>query len=130
MSIDHDPYAALRSPDYRRVLTANVLGATGFGMQFLAIEWELYQRTGSAAALGFVGLVQFIPVLLLSIPVGHLADRMSRKWLYFFAQTFMTVGSTGLFLLSWFEGPGLWAYPILMLVGIGRAFAARRPGGR
>jgi MFS family permease len=124
MAEGHDPYAALRSPDYRRVLTVNILGASGFGMQFLAVEWELYQRTHSAAALGFVGLVQFLPVLLLSIPVGHLADRISRKKLYFFAQATMCLGSTLLFAMSYLNWPVPWVYPILTVIGVGRAFSA------
>jgi MFS family permease len=120
----HDAYAALRSPGYRRLLTANVLGACGSGMQFLAIEWEVYQRTGSKQALGFVGLAQFLPVLLLSIPIGHLADRVSRKWLYVYAQAMLAVGAAGLFALSYLEGPVAWVYPILTFIGIGRAFSA------
>jgi MFS family permease len=124
MSTGHDPYAALRSPDYRRVLTANVLGGTGFGMQFLAVEWELYQRTNSAAALGLVGLIQFLPVLILAIPAGHLADRLSRKWLFVTAQAIMTCASIGLATVSYAEGPVPLVYVCLLLVGIGRAFSA------
>jgi MFS family permease len=124
MPAGHDPYAALRSPDYLRLLGINVLGATGFGMQFLAVEWELYQRTESAAALGFVGLVQFVPVLLLAIPAGHLADRMSRKWLFFFAQALMMLASAGLTAVSYFDLPVPLVYACLLLIGIGRAFSA------
>jgi MFS family permease len=124
MSDGHDPYAALRSPDYRRVLTVNVLGSAGFGMQFLAVEWDLYRRTGSAAALGFVGLVQILPVLLLSIPAGHLADRLSRKRLFAFAQGLMCVAAAGLTWVSYFQLPVPLVYICLLLVGIGRAFSA------
>src|SRR3954470_1955913 len=124
MSNGHDPYAALRSPDSGRVLTANVLGGTGFGMQFLAVEWELYQRTDSAAALGLIGLIQFLPVLILAIPAGHLADRLSRKWLYVTAQAIMTTASVGLATVSYAEGPVPLVYLCLLLVGIGRAFSA------
>ena len=48
-------------------------------MQSVAVGWELYERTGSATALGLVGLVQVLPVLLLAIPAGHAADRYNRK---------------------------------------------------
>ncbi len=124
MAEGHDPYAALRSRDYRRVLTVNVLGGAGFGMQFLAVEWELYQRTNSAAFLGFIGLIQFLPVLLLAIPAGHLADRRNRKWLLVFSQTLMAVASTGLTIESLCEAPVPLVYACLLLVGIGRAFSA------
>jgi MFS family permease len=120
----HDPYAALRSRDYRRILTVNVLSACGSGMQFLAIDWEVYHRTGSKAALGLIGLFQFFPVLLLAIPVGHLADRISRKKLFVLAQVILASASAGLFIHSHYQWPVIWMYPILTVIGIGRAFSA------
>jgi MFS family permease len=124
MAEDHDPYAALRSPDYRRVLAGNVLSALGSQMQGVAVGWELYQRTNSPAALGLVGLVQFLPVLLLSLPAGHAADRFSRKRLFLAAQSLMTLASAGLATLSAIEGPVPLMYLALLLVGVGRAFSA------
>ena len=44
-------------------------------MLSFAIAWELWLRTRSTFALGLVGLVQVIPVILLSLPGGHLADQ-------------------------------------------------------
>jgi MFS family permease len=120
----HDPYAALRSPDYRRVLAANVLGSGGFGMQFAAVEWELYQRTNSASALGLIGLVQFLPVLLLTIPAGHLADRFSRKSLFLFAQLLLFLASAGLTAVSYFQLPVPLVYACILVIGVGRAFSA------
>jgi MFS family permease len=120
----HDPYAALRSPDYRRLLTVNVLGALGSGIQFLAVDWEIYQRTHSKSALAYMGLVQFLPVLLLTIPAGQLADRMSRKRLFASAQILFATGSAGLAAVSYFQQPVLFIYICLFLVGVGRAFSA------
>src|ERR1700693_1189129 len=98
----HDPYAALRSRDYRRLLLGSVLGSVATEMQSVAVGWELYQRTDSAAALGFVGLVQFLPVLLLSLPAGHAADRYSRKGLYLASKGLMALTGLGLAALSYF----------------------------
>ena len=78
----------------------------------------------SAAALGFIGLIQFLPVLVLAIPAGHLADRMSRKWQFVFAQVLMFCASAGLATVSYSEGPVLYVYVCLFMVGVGRAFAA------
>ena len=75
----HDPYAALRLGDYRRFLLGGILASAGAEMQGVAVGWELYERTGSATALGLVGLAMVLPVLLLAIPAGHAADRYSRK---------------------------------------------------
>lgn len=45
----------------------------------VAVAWELYELTGSALDLGLVGLVQFVPMVLLTLPVGHVADRYDRR---------------------------------------------------
>lgn len=45
----------------------------------VAVAWELYELTGSALDLGLVGLVQFVPMVLLTLVVGHVADRYDRR---------------------------------------------------
>lgn len=45
----------------------------------VAVAWELYELTGSALDLGLVGLAQFVPMVLLTLPVGHVADRYDRR---------------------------------------------------
>src|SRR5439155_21135936 len=75
----HDPYAALRVRDFRFFAAGNVMAVIGAQMAAVAVAWELYQRTNSKMALGLVGLVQFLPLLLLSIPAGHVVDRSSRR---------------------------------------------------
>ncbi len=124
MAQPHDPYAALRSPDYRRLLSGNVLSALGSEMQSVAVGWELYERTNDAAALGFVGLVQFLPVLFLSLPAGQAADRFSRKGMFLLAQSLMSLASVGLATLSFVQGPVSLVYLCLFIVGVGRAFSA------
>jgi MFS family permease len=120
----HDPYAALRSRDYRRLLAGNMLASVASEMVSVAVGWELYQRTNSAAALGLVGLAQFLPVLLLSLPAGHAADRYSRKGLFLAAQGMMALTSLGLASLSYYDGPLLLIYLCLVLTGVSRAFSA------
>ncbi|WPC40487.1 MFS transporter [Clostridium sp. JS66] len=55
--------------------------STNFAYQMLtvAIGWQMYSLTHSAFYLGLVGLVQFLPMLLLSLFVGQLSDRYDRK---------------------------------------------------
>jgi MFS family permease len=121
---DHDPYAALRHPAYRRLLTGGVLASVAGEVQAVAVGWELYQRTGSAAALGFAGLAQFLPVLLLALPAGQAADRHNRKVLFQLAQGAMALAALGLAALSWQQGPVLLIFLCLLLAGAGRAFSA------
>ena len=45
----------------------------------VAVGWQLYELTGSALDLGLVGLVQFVPTILLTLVVGQVADRCDRR---------------------------------------------------
>src|SRR5512147_97548 len=75
----HDPYAPLRYRDYRLLLAGRFITSFASAMFSFAIGWELWLRTHSAFALGMVGLVQVIPVILLSLPAGHVADQFNRR---------------------------------------------------
>jgi MFS family permease len=118
----HDAYAALRNPGYRRLLISNLLASIGNQIQSVAIGWELYQRTGSATALGLVGLAQFLPVLLFTLPAGQAADRYSRKGLLLASQTGMVLASLALAWLSFQQGPIPLVYVCLLLTGTCQAF--------
>jgi len=119
----HDPYAALRHRDYRLVLIGRVFANIGSNMQTVAVGWELYERTHSAMALGWVGLVQVLPVMLFALPAGHLADRLDRRRLVMAAHLLMVAAAVGLAILSHEQGPVAWIYACLFAVGVGRAVA-------
>src|SRR6202162_1285888 len=97
----HDPYAAFRFEDFSLFTAGNLLSITGRLMLAVAVEWELYARTHSATALGLVGLVIVVPVVALSLPAGHLADRVSRKHIILVSQIFSAVASAALAYVSW-----------------------------
>ncbi len=97
----HDPYAAFRFEDFSLFTAGNLLSITGRLMLAVAVEWELYARTHSATALGLVGLVIAVPVVALSLPAGHLADRFSRKHIILVSQVFSAITSLALALVSW-----------------------------
>lgn len=75
----HDPYSALRVPNYRNYLLGSFLSLLGRQAVGLAVTWEIYQWTHSATALGLVGFVNMLPLLVLSLPAGALADRYDRR---------------------------------------------------
>ncbi len=118
----HDPYAALRYRDYRLFAVGNMLAIMAMQMQSVAIGWELYERTGSALILGGVGLVQFLPVFLLALPAGHVADRFERKTIVVLMQILMALCSFALAWLSYHHGSIPVIYGVLMLGGIAQAF--------
>lgn len=75
----NDPYLAFRSPGFGRFFLGGLLIQVGAAAQSVAIGWEVYQRTDSAMALGLVGLTQALPMFLLTLPAGYLADVYDRK---------------------------------------------------
>src|SRR5205814_2856506 len=60
-------------------LWTRMLSTAGNQMVLVALGWQMYDLTGSAWDLGLVGLFQFVPTLLFTIPAGHLADRVDRR---------------------------------------------------
>src|SRR5437868_10039274 len=97
----HDPYAAFRFGDFSLFTAGNLLAMSGRLMLAVAVAWEIYARTHSATALGLVGLVIAVPVVTLSLPAGHLADRFSRKRIILVSQVFSALASLALALVSW-----------------------------
>jgi MFS family permease len=65
--------------NYRRYFIGNAFSLIGSNMTTITVGYELYHRTGSNLAMGMVGLVQVIPILLLALPAGHFVDRFNRK---------------------------------------------------
>ncbi len=61
-----------------RFWLARLCGTTANQMLMVALAWHMYDITSSAWDLGLVGLFQFVPALLLTLPAGHLADRLHR----------------------------------------------------
>ena len=51
----------------------------GFQMMSVAVGWQIYELTHRALDLGLIGLVQFVPSVLLALPAGHIADQFDRR---------------------------------------------------
>lgn len=70
--------ALLGERDFLRLWGARILAGSATQMMMVAAAWQMYALTGSAWDLGLVGLFQFLPVLLFTLPAGHVADRHQR----------------------------------------------------
>jgi MFS family permease len=119
----HDPYASLRFRDFRLLLIGVFISSFGQQMLTVALGWELYNRTGSALVLGGVGLAQIVPIILLSLPAGHIADRYNRKQVLLAGEAVMMLASLGLAALSAQRGALLLIYGCLMVMGSAQAFS-------
>lgn len=74
-----DRFAAFRHIAYTRFFFARFL--TAFATQIISVSvgWQMYDHTGNAIFLGLIGLVQFLPSLLLILVTGSVADRYNRR---------------------------------------------------
>jgi MFS family permease len=114
-------------PEHRHLaiyLVSRFAGAIGIQVQSVAIGWEVYSRTGNVLDLGWVGLAQFLPLALLSLYAGGVADRFDRKRILVTCRVLFAAGALLLALLS--ANPELGVAPVflvLAMLGSIRAFA-------
>ncbi len=127
----HDPYAAWRVRSFALFAIGGFFANVGSQMQSVAVGWELYERTGSAMSLGWVGLAQGLPIMLFALIGGQVADRWDRRWLVMGAQLVMIGCSLRLAWIShhWemlakvSDAAPVWlVYETLFLNGAARAF--------
>ncbi len=118
----HDPYAVFRLRDFRLYLTGRLVSATGQQMFGMAIGWELYERTGSALALGMVGLTQVLPMYLFTLPAGHFADNYNRKKIILLMTLVVALANLGLTAVSALGVPVGWFYLCLFTASSARTF--------
>lgn len=114
----HDPYAALRIGDYRFFLTGWFLAVIGSQIQATAVGWEIFERTKSAWALGWLGLLQAAPVIGLALPAGQLADRHSRRSIFIITQALAGASSIGLAVVSHLQAPIGWMYLFILTTAV------------
>lgn len=114
----------LRVRDFRLFLSGRFLGTLGAQVQSVAVGWQIYDITSSPMALGFAGLAQFLPMVLLMLPAGDIADRVDRRLIVATSYGLQTLAIALLMVLTHLEAHTAWPfYVVLVLTGISRAFA-------
>ena len=104
---------------------------TGFAMTMasVAIGWQVYSVRENPLDLGLVGLAEFLPLLLLALPAGHLADRVSRRRIYAFMVVTDVVVALALLGVTRSGAEHVWPFfALAFLTGVASAFGA--PAGR
>ena len=118
----HDPYAVLRNRNVALYLVGRLAASLGQQMLTVAVGWELYERTHSALALGLVGLTQMVPMVLFTLPAGHVADNHDRKRIIVLMNLVIACASLGLTVISALGAPVFWIYFCLFAAGSARTF--------
>src|SRR3954447_21535148 len=89
------PFVALRHHDYRLIWFGQLVSGAGSQMQFIALNYQIYELTHSPVALGLMGLVRVVPIIVFSLFAGVVADAVDRRRLLIFTQTFMMLAAIG-----------------------------------
>jgi MFS family permease len=118
----HDPYAALREPNYRYFAGGWVLASMGLQMQSTALAWEVYEKTSSPLSLGIVSLSRALPVLILALPAGQIVDLLDRRRILIVTQIGFALTSVLLCLGSAYNAGVSWIYALVALTGCARVF--------
>ncbi|SAL17130.1 major facilitator transporter [Caballeronia peredens] len=117
------PGSVMRNRPFALFWAGRVMSSVAFQMMSVAIGWQVYSITHSAYALGLVGLAQFVPMFVLTLVVGHVADRYDRRTIAYVCQSIEGIGALALCLGAWHGwsnvGP---IYVIAMITGAARAF--------
>jgi MFS family permease len=115
--------SALTSRNFRLLWTANILSTTGTWMQKVAQNWLVLTISGSAFYLGLDGFVGDLPILLLTLVGGVIADRHDRRYLLIGSQAIQLTCAFILAALVYFEVVRIWHVLLLSFTtGIAQAF--------
>jgi MFS family permease len=117
-------------PDFTRFWSGMFVVQIGGQIEAVTIGWQVYSIgretmsiAESAFLVGMIGLAQFVPLFLLTLYAGQLADRVSRRAIVLAALFSEFIGVIGLTLLALQERPALWMiFTIAGLFGAARAF--------
>src|SRR5262245_26172875 len=93
----------LRIRDFGLFLGGRVFSVLAAQMQWVAVGWYLYDLTGEAMTLAWAGLSSFIPIAILTLPAGDLADRVDRRWILGIAHLIQATAAVLLLVLAFHE---------------------------
>src|SRR6185436_9698853 len=115
-------FTSLRHRDFRLLWIGQLVSVTGSQMQLAAINWHVFILTKSPLALGGVGLVRVLPIVLCSLMGGVVADVLDRKRLMLASQSVMLISAVLLAVLTALGRDSVWS--IYLLTAIASAAVA------
>lgn len=109
--------------DFALLATGQLFGQTATSMQVVVVSWQVYELTGSSLSVGLTGLFRAVPLLLLSLVGGVVADSMDRKKVLLASQFVTLAVAIGLAVLtSAGQVSTLAIYAGMFVVGAATAF--------
>jgi MFS family permease len=125
--LPHDPYAALRIPNFRWFVASLMAMTVATQIQAVVVAWQIYDLTHDPLSLGLIGLAEAVPFIGVALFAGHVADRVNRLRISLAALVALFLCSVAL--LGFTLSPGIisagriWPiYLVIFLSGIARSF--------
>jgi len=100
---DHSITAPLRHGVFRRIWLASLLSNLGLLIQGVGAAWSMTQMTSSADKVALVQTALMLPIMLISMPAGAIADMHDRRVVAMVSLLISLVGATSLTVLAWFN---------------------------
>ena len=123
------PDSPFRHRDFAVYWVAAVTEAFALSMALVAVGWQVYSVRENPLDLGLIGLAEFLPLLLLALPAGQLADRVPRRRLLALMVVLDVVFLLGLLGVTIAGADRVWPFFVLaFLFGVSSALGA--PAGR
>jgi MFS family permease len=121
--------AALRFRDFRLFWVSMLATGLALQMAMVAIGWQVYSIHRNPLHLGLVSLAEFLPLPLLALPAGHIADRLPRGAVLASATIVDGMVAIGLLATTLAGARSLWPY-LALAAATGCASALGAPSGR
>jgi MFS family permease len=110
--------------DLRLYLATRFLSAAAVQFQVVGVGWQIYEITNDPLALGYVGLFEFLPMVILALPAGDLADRVDRRLIMIATFFVLALASALLLTIAVSGSREVWhLYGIVVLFGVARGLS-------
>jgi MFS family permease len=110
------------SPRFRRLFLGQLLAVLGRQLTVVAVPYQVFVLTDSTLAVGALGIVQFVPLMAVSLVGGALADSVDRRKLLVVSQLLLAATAIGLALNAASPDPAVW--PLFVLSGVNAGLSA------
>jgi MFS family permease len=108
-----------QSRDFRLLFLGQSVSEFGGNITFVAVPFQVYQITGSTLAVGLIGLCELVPLLVLPIIGGAIADAVERRRMALIAHVLIALLSGALVVNARLEEPRLWVLYVFSFLAAG-----------
>ena len=127
MRVDLTPLRTSR--DFRLLFWAGTVFYFGAMVTYVAIPYQIYTITGSNFAVGAIGLVELVPLVVFGLYGGALADHVDRRRLLIWTGVAQAVLTAGLAVNAFLDDPHVWVIFVLAF-GLASTSSLQRPSPR